>query len=688
MKKTFCERTDVFLGSSTIDLPTAERLAASWFFIKGITGNTHPGATLPFGKYSCCTYTSAYPTGYGCNWTNSCPWDMRHFPEGARFKGLSHFHQSGTGAIGLYYNFALIIPYTGDRPEQSGEDILEEKACPGYYSVRSRAGKDSILSEATVSSRSVYHCFTFPQKGGKIRLDLTNDGLNRILTGEVGKCLGGKIKILGDSDVSAELNLDERVHYFRLHFDGASVKCLLHGEDRLSDNEVSFETVDPHDFYGAELEASGTTVLSRFSDSLVSADRADADISADEGGFDAVRKAADRIWEDMLGKIEIDCDDPSEQEKFYSNLYQSLVKPSDRPKDSPIWPEDTYMVDFATMWDIYKTQLPLIFTLYPETGEKIIESFRLYEKHTGAFPHAVMVGGKTNWHWSQASMLAEYSICDAFWRGIKADYKSLMESIRRDMQRPEYADIIAGKLPIMLTHWLDITEACGDVADMADALGLGDDAQKLRKVSERWSEAFDPATGLLRKDDHWYYEGNHWNYSFRLLRHMKKRMDIVGRDAYIDLLDRFFGFKDPMDMSGRFEGFNNESDMEAPFAYHAAGRMDRIAAIMDAMHEFIFTTGRGGIPGNNDSGALSSLYVWNVLGIFPVTGQNRMLIGSPRYKKAVLHLPKGKDFTIVKEGEGGCVIAAELDGEPLADFSFTASRMMQGGTLVLHTEAL
>ena len=30
-----------------------------------------------------------------------------------------------------------------------------------------------------------------------------------------------------------------------------------------------------------------------------------------------------------------------------------------------------------------------------------------------------------------------------------------------------------------------------------------------------------------------------------------------------------------------------------------------------------YTTGRGGLPGNDDSGAMSSWYVWTAMGLYP-----------------------------------------------------------------------
>ena len=69
--RNYTSNVNVFQGNGKIDLPKPEGIAATWHFIKGISGNTHPGAQLPFGKYSCCLHTRAYPTGYGINKANA-----------------------------------------------------------------------------------------------------------------------------------------------------------------------------------------------------------------------------------------------------------------------------------------------------------------------------------------------------------------------------------------------------------------------------------------------------------------------------------------------------------------------------------------------------------------------------------------------------------------------------------------
>lgn len=91
--------------------------------------------------------------------------------------------------------------------------------------------------------------------------------------------------------------------------------------------------------------------------------------------------------------------------------------------------------------------------------------------------------------------------------------------------------------------------------------------------------------------------------------------------------------------------------------------------------EYMFIQGRGG---------LSSLYMWNVMGIFPASGQNLMYIGTLRLKKTVMHLMNGKDFIVRREGTGIYVKKALLNGRALSSTAFAVTDMMQGGELVLE----
>ena len=135
----------------------------------------------------------------------------------------------------------------------------------------------------------------------------------------------------------------------------------------------------------------------------------------------------------------------------------------------------------------------------------------------------------------------------------------------------------------------------------------------------------------------------------------------------------------------RFEGFNNESDTEAPFSYIYAGRHDRTCEIIRAGMKCMFTQGRGGIPGNNDSGALSSLYCLSALGIYPEAGQDLFLIGSPFVDSAQISLFNGGTLNITVQNnsdENICVESVKFNGEEINDYKIKASDLMKGGTLL------
>jgi putative alpha-1,2-mannosidase len=188
-------------------------------------------------------------------------------------------------------------------------------------------------------------------------------------------------------------------------------------------------------------------------------------------------------------------------------------------------------------------------------------------------------------------------------------------------------------------------------------------------LADHWRNAFDSDTGLLREDSD-YYEGENWNYSFRFIHDMVGRINLAGgEEAFVQLLDLFFGFTEPEAdrVVHRFEGLNNEPDMEAPYAYLFAGRHDRMAEVVRSVLRYQFTTGRGGLPGNDDSGGLSSWYVWSAMGLFPVTGMPFMLIGSPYYEKSTIKM-RGGDFTIIANNQAPdhCYVrSAALNGREL-----------------------
>ncbi|MEM6885638.1 MAG: glycoside hydrolase domain-containing protein, partial [Verrucomicrobiota bacterium] len=220
------------------------------------------------------------------------------------------------------------------------------------------------------------------------------------------------------------------------------------------------------------------------------------------------------------------------------------------------------------------------------------------------------------------------------------------------------------------------------------------------KFSGWWRNVYSKETGRLKASD--YYEGGAWNYSFRLLHDMERRIALCGsKQQFVDMLNQFFGYGEPpcqqleyppdpeVEKAGyalrRFTGMNNEPDMETMYAYIYAGRHDRTAEVVHALMKYAYTTGRGGLPGNDDSGALSSWYVWSAMGVFPVSGQDLYLIGSPLFGRSEIKLP-GRPFIITATGNLGediYVQSARLNGEEIDRAYLRIDEFEDGGTLEL-----
>jgi putative alpha-1,2-mannosidase len=169
------EHVDPFIGSSVTDLPVPHGLAETWWWPKPRVGNTHPGATYPFGMVSVCAYSGAYPTGYGLYQlsTEGVPSQLYDTQIAS---GFTHFQQSGTGAIRKYYNYFRVTPMEEPLDNLGNTwELIDERAEPGYYATTLSSG---IGCELTVGPKSAVHRYTFPaHKDARLVIDFSMGGL-------------------------------------------------------------------------------------------------------------------------------------------------------------------------------------------------------------------------------------------------------------------------------------------------------------------------------------------------------------------------------------------------------------------------------------------------------------------------------------------------------------------------------
>jgi putative alpha-1,2-mannosidase len=98
-----------------------------------------------------------------------------------------------------------------------------------------------------------------------------------------------------------------------------------------------------------------------------------------------------------------------------------------------------------------------------------------------------------------------------------------------------------------------------------------------------------------------------------------------------------------------------------------------------------------GLAGNDDLGQMSAWYIFTALGFYPVApASNQYVIGRPFVRRAVMHLPNGKTFTITTDGLGKdhpYIGSVTLDGKPLTRDYLTYAEITRGGTLHFTMQA-
>jgi putative alpha-1,2-mannosidase len=706
---------DPFIGTDVTELPAPTGMAASWWWPKPQIGNTHPGAAFPLGMVSACAYSGAYPTGYGRHdlSTEGVPTELYDRQVAS---GFTHFQQSGTGAIRKYYNYFRVTPMLQPLDDLGQTwDLHDEVAAPGYYATTLSSG---IRCEITVGPKSAVHRYTFPRNpDARLVVDFSLGGLAiphgrtiplRAHLHSVGPGTAqGQIVVEG-APLAVHVECDNPQWRQLLWYD----RRLMPGGTRLDFDHIRPTTLRPFGLMWAGPTETGQTVELRFGFSLRGVDQARANLRRDCGDGPssfAVRHAVTTAaWDEHLGAIDVETPSTERRTVFDTALYHSLLKPCLAPDESPFWPADgPFAFDISTMWDIYRTQLPLLTTLFPDRSVELAQALLTICEEEGNLPIGYRMARGADQFSRQGSALAHTFLADLCQLGLPGiDWDWALVHMHNDLRRTYGEEFLLRGAAHPISHTLDLAFGYWCTAKVAEHVGDADLVAMFAPLAAQWVNAFDPVTGLVR--DSTYYEGGKWNYSFRLVHDMAARIALSGGDEeFVALLDRFFGVgAPPVTQPGvrpgmeemvtgyalhRFEGLNNEPDMEAPWSYQYAGRPDRTAEVVHAVVHHQYGTGRGGLPGNDDSGGLSSWYVWASLGLFPVAGQNIFLINAPSWRSSTLRVAGGRlaiETTGFVEPERGgpvqYVRSVRLDGRPLERCWLTGAEVHRGGVLLVE----
>jgi predicted alpha-1,2-mannosidase len=459
--------------------------------------------------------------------------------------------------------------------------------------------------------------------------------------------------------------------------------------------------------------------------------------------FNAVLTALENKWEDLLSRIKLSEDTSDEYKKmFYTGLYHTMIMPVDRTGENPLWTNDEpYYDDFYTIWDTFRTSSPLITLIDSKRQVEIINAMLNIYKREGYLPEGR--SGNDNGR-TQGGSNAEVVLADAFVKNLKGiNYELALQAMLKDATVPPGGNeekegrgglidyIKLGYVPYGTdragNRTIDYSYNDYNIAVVAKGLGKTDLYNKYMKQADSWQNLWrsdyenNGAKGFIMPKDkdgkwlddvvfgeskiqkptfkytpvitespwyvcHWcvfFYEGTSWEYSFSIPHDVPELVRKSGGElAFENRLNIFF--------NSNLYNVANEPSFLTPCLYHWIGKPylsgDRISTIIKNN----FNTSREGLPGNDDSGAMSSWLAFQMMGLYPNAGQPYYLLNTPLIKEITIQLENGKSFKISakkRSDKNKYIKAAFLNGKPYNKAWILHDDINNGGELIFEMDS-
>jgi len=688
-------------------------------------GNVFPGPVVPFGMIK-----PGPDMDNGEGHDPNAGWN-----EDGDIRGFSQTHVSGTGG-GARYGNILVQPTTGPvTPLDAESKRADEHAAAGLYAVT--LARYGVSVQIAAARRSAIYEFRYAGSGSRnLVFDVSHVLWSGERQGENQSLVACEVHILSRSAVAGSTTVKGGWNkqpvpytvYFYARTDAPAASYGTWTNSNLNPGARSTQG-DANVKTGAWLTfapRAGEPVHMKIGISFISVDQARRNLDAEIPGFDleTVHAEAVAAWNRALGKVELKGETPEQAQTFYTALYHTMLMPTDCTGENPLWrSREPYYDDYYAIWDIFRTSGPLLTLIAPERESAIVRALVDLYRHEGWLPDAR--SGNYNGR-TQGGSNAEFLLTDAYVKGLKGiDWRTALAAEIHDAEVAPADHFKEGRGGLDDWHTLgyvsiegsdrsgsvDMEYAADDFEIALLAKGLHEDAES-RKYLERsanWPKLWDASfsdggfTGFIRprhRDGSWlkpftamdectwggktFYEGNSWTYSFFVPQSVASLVQTMGgADTFVRRLDAFFAVPRRYDVG-------NEPGFLTPYLYIWAGRPDKTDVHVRQIIADSFHAGLRGLPGNDDSGAMSSWYAFGEMGIFPNAGQDVYLIGSPAYPQTTLHLADGKDFVIEARNlspENIYVTAAALNGKPLDRAWLRHNEIIAGGRLVLTMAA-
>ncbi|MEG0949639.1 MAG: GH92 family glycosyl hydrolase [Bacteroidales bacterium] len=654
-------------------------------------GTTNPGALVPNGLMSVMPFnvmgSKENRFDKDASW-----WSTGYDNRNTYFTGYSHVNLSGVGCPDL--GSLLLMPTTGTLDvdyKQYGSAYTDEHASPGYYT--NRLTKYNVLTEVSATTRTGIARFTFPKGEGNILLNL-GEGLTNESGAMVRKVNDYEIegtKLLGTFCYAPQavfpIYFVMRVNKKPIQSGYWKMQREMTGPEKNWDADQGKYKL--YTQYTRELAGDDIGAFFRFDMeeneqievqigvSFVSMANARLNLDTEQKGknFDAIRAQARKQWNDDLSRIRVEGGTDDEQTVFYTALYHALIHPNILQDVNGEYPKmetgeigttkgDRYTV--YSLWDTYRNVHQLLTLVYPERQIEMMRTMIDMYKESGWMPKWELYGRETFTMEGDPSIIV---LADSYFKGLRdfdvetayeAMYKSATLPGEVNKMRPDNTDYLKyGYVPLReqydnsVSHALEYYMADFSLSRFAEALGKKKDAERFRKQAMGYKHYFSKEFGTLRPimpDGKFYepfnpkqgenfepspgfHEGNAWNYTFFVPHDVYGLAKLMGgKKAFINKLQGVFdnGLYDPA----------NEPDIAYPYLFsYFPGEEWRTQLLTQQLLKKHFTNKTNGIPGNDDTGTMSTWAIFNMIGFYPdCPGVPEYTLTAPVFDKVTIQL--------------------------------------------------
>ena len=689
------------------------------------TGNTYPGATVPFGM------VQLSPDNGTPGWHRISGY---YYPD-STIAGFSHTHLTGTGAGDLYD--IMYMPVTNPYREAKDSilgiysmfDHADEEAVAGYYRVK--LADYGITVELTATERCGIQRYTFPEASSSVFLNLKK-AMNWDATVDSHIEVVDSVTLRGYR-YSTGWAADQRVYFYAKlsrPFDDVEIQSV---PVSVGEGQTGAGCVARLDYETAE----GEQLVIRTALSGTSMEGAQRNFEAEATGedFDAYVAAARGKWNTELGKIVVDSDDEDLKTCFYTALYHTMTAPtisSDvdgtyRGVDKQLHKAEHVTYGTFSLWDTYRAEHPLLTILHPERVNDMVKSFLDHYDQFGRLP-------VWNFYSNETDMMIGYHsvpvIVDAYMKGIgDFDAQKALDACIATANKDDYRGIgfykAHGYVPAYtepdkwenwsLSKTLEYAYDDWCIALMADSLGREDVAAEFYARSQNYRNVYNPATTFMQPrnergefvtpfnpDDYTedICESNAWHYFWSVQHDIDGLIGLVGgAGRFEQKLDSMFTYAPHSDselpifstgMIGQY-AHGNEPSHHVAYLYNYVGKPWKAQEILaEIMHE-LYLNAPHGLCGNEDCGQMSAWFVLSAMGFYPVNPVGMTYdLGTPLFPRVEVSLPDGKTFTVVAKGltkDNVYVRSVTYNGQPLDRLTITHDMIMSGGELVFEMAA-